>query len=96
MSEEEKEAIKEVKSYIEWVKDRGTNADKDIEILLNLIDKLQKENREYKHIFAEMVQTREDNFTSKYKIKERIKELELEGTKQYWTEEVISILENIL
>ena len=43
MNEEEKEAIKEVKSYIEWVKDRGTNTDKDIEIILNLIDKLQKE-----------------------------------------------------
>lgn len=44
MSEEEKKAIEEVKSYIEWVKDRGTNTDKHIEILLNYIDKLQKEN----------------------------------------------------
>lgn len=43
MSEEEKKAIEEVKSYIEWVKDRGTNTDKDIEIVLNLIDRLQKE-----------------------------------------------------
>ena len=48
MSEEEKEAIEEVKSYIEWVKDRGTNTDKDIEIILNLIEKLQKEIRELK------------------------------------------------
>ena len=43
MSEEEQEAIEEVKSYIEWVKDRGTGTDKSIEIILNLIDRLQKE-----------------------------------------------------
>lgn len=42
MSDEEKKAIKELKDYLK------TYTDKSINIVLNLIEKLQKENEELK------------------------------------------------
>lgn len=75
MSEEEQEAIKEVKSYVEWVKDRGTDTDKHIEIILNLIDRLQKENEELKEE-EKKAKIREYNREYKRKQRKKIKNLE--------------------
>ena len=76
MNEEKKEAIAKLKHYTNitayWKQKEFTNSEIDnyIKITLNYIAELQKENREYEYTIAEMVQTREDNFIPKYKIKE--------------------------
>ena len=90
LSEEEKEAIKDLKGYLEWVKDRRTHSDKITEIVLNLIDRLQIQveesekalvrEREFKNKEIDRLQKELDNSISKDKIKDKIehykKELE--------------------
>lgn len=85
MSEEEKKAIEDFKEFIEYLKNSGElyyrgKLIKDIEILLNLIEKLQKENedREQAHmkLYNEFRQYKDWDSIPKEKIKELIKKLE--------------------
>lgn len=75
MNEEEKKAICELKNYISRRKLNYTKLDrhdKSIDNLLNLIEKLQKENEEL-----------EENSIPKTKIEDKIKELETLQDNQY-------------
>lgn len=48
MSEEEKEAIKYLNKYINWETYGERHLESDIKTILNLIDKLEKENKKLK------------------------------------------------
>lgn len=79
LSEEEKKAIKELKHYINitpyWKIREYTNSEIDnyIKIVLNSFEKQQKEIEELKE--NELLEITE-NFVSKDKIREKIKEIE--------------------
>lgn len=65
MNEEEKKAICELKNYISRRKLNYTKLDrhdKSIDNLLNLIEKLQKENKKYKQFFDLMLRLDSDYF----------------------------------
>ena len=86
MNEEEKKAIKWFDTERKLVE--ITNGDNNyFFIILNYIDKLQKQNREYEYTITQMVLSRDENFVSKdkyqeiidenYSLKEEIKMLKL-------------------
>lgn len=80
MSEEEKEAIEEFKKHIEYCKEFPTSCyDKEIEIVLNYIEKLQNENSSLKKEIKLMKSVNiNENFISKDKIRNKLKEIEEE------------------
>lgn len=97
MSEEEIEAIHDL-ADIRFEE----RINKKIDIVLNLTDRLQRQNREYEYTITGMVQTRDDNFIPKYKIKDKIKELakqhdiEKDMYKRFDIEAQIEVLEELL
>lgn len=115
LSEEEKQAIKTFKSYINAIDTFGTidykcinNLYEPVKIVLNLMVKLQKENKELKQenkrikYFSSNLFI--DDYIPKQVVKDKIKEIEedKESYYYYWfleerdIEKTINILEKIL
>lgn len=85
MNDEEKKAIKHLNQIKYYGTIRSLKADKDIEIILNLIEKQQKEIEKYKKVidnrdftwkqkYEETFEYVNKEFISKDKIREKIKE----------------------
>ena len=62
ISEEQKRAIKYLEKYTKWETYGERNLEKDIMTALNLIEKLQKENKKYKQFFDLMLRLDSDYF----------------------------------
>lgn len=60
MTNEEKEAIKEIEEYLEYCKKEYGNTDKEVEILLNLVNRLNAELELKNNIIKEMKMYVED------------------------------------
>lgn len=60
MTNEELEAIKEIKGYLEYCKEEYGSTDKEIEILLNLVERLNIELELKDNIINEMKMYGED------------------------------------
>ena len=99
MNKEEQEAIDYLKDFDYLMLDLNENYEiisKSVEILLNYISKLQKENEELKRIINKEHELNLDkryvklNFVSKDKIKDLLKEYEDSG--YYETEKVLKDL----
>lgn len=82
MKEEEKKAVEFIKDLISWEVgiDMYTNKEecKKLETILNLIEKLQKENEElkkYKEYYSSAKQLVDNNYIHKQKVKDKIEEL---------------------
>ena len=93
MNEEEKKAYNYLEKYINWETLGERNLEGDIKTILNLIEKQQKEierlKDEYKREVFEYQEFVEDtkiavqDYIKKYKIKEKMKELEEMPENQY-------------
>lgn len=62
---EQKEAIEYLEKYTKWETYGERNLEKDIITTLNLVDKLQEENKKYKEFFNSMFLKCEDKETDK-------------------------------
>ena len=62
---EQKEAIEYLEKYTKWETYGERNLEKDIITTLNLVDKLQEENKKYKEFFDLMFLKCEDKETDK-------------------------------
>lgn len=62
ISKEQKEAIEYLEKYTKWETYGERNLEKDIMTALNLIEKLQKENKKYKQFFDLMLRLDSDYF----------------------------------
>lgn len=62
---EQKEAIEYLEKYTKWETYGERNLEKDIITTLNLVDKLQEENKKYKEFFDSMFLKCEDKETDK-------------------------------
>lgn len=105
LSEQEKKAMNEdeikFRAYLlilnsEFPTHRKTEA---MEELLKINNKQQKELEELKKDKKALVDNYNKvlgSFISKDEIKEKIEEIEKEGTKQYWTENVVKMLRELL
>ena len=106
MSEKEKKAIEHLKQIKSYGMIMGLKADKDIEKILNLIDKQQEEIEDLRIIADDIEEHNivytdtpefEDRFISKDKIRDKIKELEDDKYEHLLAREnIIKTLEELL
>lgn len=65
ITKKQKEAIEYLEKYTKWETYGERNLEKDIITVLNLVDKLQEENKKYKEFFNSMFLKCDDKETDK-------------------------------
>ena len=96
--QKENKKLKNINNRLRYIRNTNNNIIENIYLIDKTIMPIEKNKFIIEMENGNFIDVNEIyiNYINKDKIRNKIKELELEGTQQYWTEEVISILENIL